>query len=100
MAKRISLTKKNSTRAERIVAQALRELRIPFEHRVFISTMEVDFLVGDYVIELDGHKQNSIRNTMFVRRGYKPVHLSNNQVTDLKSTKIWLQTLLTKTEQS
>lgn len=98
--KRQYLTKKNSTRAERVFAQALNDLRLPFEHRAIVKGMEVDFLVGQYAIEIDGHTQNAEKNLMLKRVGYIPVHLSNAQLKEINAIKIWLQTLQMQQEQS
>ena len=93
--KRKYLTKKNSTRAERVFAQALTELRVPFEHRVQIQAQEVDFIFNEYAVEIDGHEQDPYKNFMLLEAGYAPLHLSNAQLKDVNSTKLWLQTLLT-----
>ena len=45
---------KNSTRAERIVHEILKELKLPFRHRWLVNGREVDFIVkkGTEVTEL------------------------------------------------
>lgn len=55
--------------------------------------MEVDFLVGGFAFEIDGHRQNEKKNKLLLNAGYVPIHLANNQLKDVDSTKTWLQTL-------
>lgn len=78
---RYNITKKNSTRTERIMYEVLKELKVPFKHRWIISGREVDFIVGDYAIEIDGHEQDGEKNEMLVREGYTPIHVHNSEVT-------------------
>jgi very-short-patch-repair endonuclease len=54
------LTKKNSTKIERIIADFLRRNKIPFKAKVLIGGREVDFLIDNRIIlEVDGiiHKE-------------------------------------------
>ena len=83
---RCTLTKKNSTKAERVFAEVLKELKIPFKHRVIIGGREVDFLLPNRVcIEIDGHAQDYKKNEMLIKEGYVPVHMTNEQIiNDLK----------------
>lgn len=74
------IIKKHSTRAERIVYEILKELHIPFKHRWIVKGHEVDFIIGKYAIEIDGHEQNTKKNEWLVQEGYIPIHLSNNEI--------------------
>jgi very-short-patch-repair endonuclease len=74
------LTKSNSTKAERVFAERLKALHIPFQHRVKINKKEIDFLIGRYAIEINGHEQNTDKNEMLARLGYIPLHISNKNV--------------------
>lgn len=76
------LKKSNSTSAERKFAEQLKRLRIPFRAKVRIENREVDFLIGKYAIDIDGHKQDTDKNVVLVRAGYVPVHYSNEEVKD------------------
>jgi very-short-patch-repair endonuclease len=78
---RHNLSKKHSTKPERIFHEVLKELNIPFKHRWLIHGLEVDFLLWDKVcIDLDGHPQNGERNHRLASYGYTPVHLANSEV--------------------
>lgn len=77
---RMNIEKKKSTKAERIVYEILKELHIPFKHRWLINNMEVDFLIWDHVIEIDGHDQRAERNNQFIKLGYVPIHFSNQEI--------------------
>jgi very-short-patch-repair endonuclease len=98
--KRINFTKKNSTKAERIFAGLPTELRIPFEHGVILDGREIDFLIfGNTCIEIDGHKQDSKKNTRLVELGYVPIHIENIEIKqDLNNIKTWLLILKTTKE--
>jgi len=77
---RYNIKKRNSTKAERKVYEVLKKLHIPFRHRWLIKDREVDFVIGDKVIEIDGHTQDSTKNEMLIKNGYTPIHLSNEQI--------------------
>ena len=62
--------------------EILKELHIPFRTKVKVQGQEVDFLIGKYAIELDGHAQDSSKNRMLLHEGYIPIHLNNDEVTD------------------
>lgn len=68
------------TKAERRFAERLNRARIPFKTGVFIGGREVDFLIGKYAIEINGHPQDTQKNEMLARAGFIPIHISNNNV--------------------
>lgn len=74
---RTQLLKKHSTKGERQFAEILKDNHIPFLHRTLVEGREVDFIVGKYAIEIDGHPQDASRNAMLVRNGYVPLHYHN-----------------------
>jgi len=76
------ITTKHSTKAERRFYECLKALRIPFKHRWMIQDKEIDFIVGKYAIEINGHKQNTDKNEMLVSAGYIPIHFSNDDTLD------------------
>jgi very-short-patch-repair endonuclease len=69
-----------STSAERRFAELLKRNHIPFQTKVKINNKEVDFLIGKYAIEINGHAQNTDKNEMFARAGYIPLHFHNSEV--------------------
>lgn len=75
---RINLSKKNSTKAERIFHEILKQNKITFKHRQMIEGREIDFIVGKYAIEIDGHPQSCKRNSWLFKLGYIPLHYTNN----------------------
>lgn len=85
------LTTKNSTHAERKFAEYLKELHIPFKHRVKINNNEVDFLIGKYAVEIDGHKQDPYRNKALLGSNYIPIHFQNKEI---HLTKTWLEQII------
>ncbi len=85
---RYNISKNNSTKAERRVYELLKRLHIPFKHRWKIKNHEVDFIIGNYAIELDGHPQKALRNQFLVKEGYIPIHFTNNGI---EETKLWLE---------
>ena len=76
------LTIGHSTRAERKFHELLKSLHIPFRCKIKINGREVDFLIGDYIIEIDSHKQNVEKNRMLRDLGYNIVHLNNWEIND------------------
>lgn len=79
---RYNLLRKNSTQSERRVYEVLKELKRPFKHRWKIGGLEVDFIIGNYVLEIDGHLQKAERNHKIVELGFIPLHLSNEVTKD------------------
>jgi len=69
-----------STKAERRFAERLKTARIPFRAKVKIGGREIDFIIGKYAIEIDGHQQATAKNAMLLEQGYIPVHISNDSV--------------------
>lgn len=88
---RTIIKKRNSTKSERIFYELLKELRIPFRYKVIIDGKEVDFLIDNYAIEIDGHEQSSEKNAKLYELGYVPLHYDNIEIrTQLQSIKqIW-----------
>jgi len=76
------LIKGKSTKGERRFMELLKKLRIPFQTKVIISGREVDFLIGNNVIELDAHEQDPYKNSMLLESGYIPFHFYNWEVND------------------
>lgn len=89
---RKNVSKKHSTKSERIVYEILKELHLPFRHRWIIDGREIDFLVGKLIIEIDGHIQDGKRNFSLIEMGYVPIHFSNQEVlNDRDSIKIQIK---------
>lgn len=78
------INKKQSTKGERQFYEILKFLRIPFKHRWLVNGREVDFIVKNYAIEINGHEQTSERNKFLVENGYIPIHFSNKTVSENK----------------
>jgi very-short-patch-repair endonuclease len=79
------IKRSSSTKTERIFSEILKKNRIPFTHHYKVSNMEIDFLVGNYAIEIDGHSQSSSRNGDLIKLGYHPIHYSNNAIRENSS---------------
>lgn len=93
------IIKKHSTKAERVFYEILKELKIPFRHRWVIEGREIDFLIGNIAIEIDGHKQDANKNNWLVEKGYTPIHLENKELLDREKIKrdikkLWEQHIL------
>jgi very-short-patch-repair endonuclease len=78
---RINLDKKHFTKAERKFGRRLQEKHIQFKTKVKIKGREIDFLVGKYAIDIDGHSQDIKKNKMLFEAGYLPIHINNSQLT-------------------
>lgn len=63
-----------------MVYEVLKEIRLPFRHRWLLDKYEVDFLIGNIVLEVNGHEQDVQRNNKLVELGYIPLHLHNDEV--------------------
>jgi very-short-patch-repair endonuclease len=90
---RYNVLKTNSSKAERIVFEILKEIKIPFRHRWMIDNHEIDFVIGNYAIEINGHEQDISRNEMIIKNGYIPIHFNNKYILDNRSE---LKTKITK----
>lgn len=71
------ITKKSSTKPERIFIEILKKHHIPFQYSVTVNGHEIDFIIGKYAVEIDGHRQSSERNQFIFERGYIPIHYTN-----------------------
>ena len=77
---RYNLTKLNSSKTERIFYECLKENKIPFKHRWIIQGKEIDFVIGKYAVEINGHKQDTDKNEILAELGYIPIHLHNSEI--------------------
>jgi len=77
---RYNLLRRNSTKAERRFYEILKELHIPFKHRFKLQDLEIDFIVKQYAIDIDGHNQNGLRNHKIASLGFVPIHFSNLEI--------------------
>lgn len=81
---RNTLTKRNSTKTERIFAEILKELGVPFRHRIIIKNREIDFYIElhgkNICIEIDGHEQDYEKNQILLEAGYIPIHFTNQEI--------------------
>lgn len=75
------LIKGHSTKAERRFMELCKQLHIPFRTKVMIQGREIDFLIGNYAIEIESHYQDPDKNSMLFNAGYSPVHIMNWDVT-------------------
>lgn len=76
----VKLVRGHSTKAERRFAERLKNAHIPFRSKVIVCGREVDFIIGKYAIDIDGHAQDVEKNVMLVREGYTPIHILNHGV--------------------
>ena len=76
----MKINKRSFTKAERKFARFLQENKIPFKTKVKIKNREIDFIVGNYAIEIDCHEQDGSKNEMLVREGFIPIHFSNKEI--------------------
>ena len=57
--------------------EVLKRLKVPFKHRVKIGGYEVDFLLRNYALEINGHPQNTTKNEKLAQLGFVPIHIEN-----------------------
>ena len=74
------ISRGHSTKSERIFLEILKELRIPFKAKFIIKGREIDFLIGKYAIEINGHQQVTDKNGMLLESGYIPVNIDNQEL--------------------
>ena len=60
--------------------ELLKKLHIPFHYKIFVENREVDFIVGNLAVEIDGHEQDSAKNWMLIKNGYDIVHLNSWEI--------------------
>ena len=82
----LKLRRGNSTKSERIFLEILKELHIPFRTKVIIEGREIDFLVKNYAIEINGHPQYIDKNELLINNGYIPIHISNEDLFNNKNS--------------
>lgn len=80
------ITKEQSTKPERVLADTLIKSRISFKFREVINCRECDFVIGRVIVEVDGvHHQRRraserSKNEMLARLGYIPLHFSAKEI--------------------
>jgi len=79
----LKLRRGKSTKYERRFMELLKKNHIPFRTKIRIGGREVDFIIGRYAIDIDGHEQDSNKNEMLVREGYIPLHYYNFEIKDI-----------------
>jgi hypothetical protein len=77
----LKLTKGHSTKSERKLMELFKKHHIPFKAKVLINKREIDFLLGNYAIELDAHIQDWEKNKMLIEYGLIPLHYHNWEIT-------------------
>lgn len=77
---RYTINKKQSTKAERIMYEILKELHINFKHRWVLHGREIDFVIDKYCIEINGHEQDHSKNELLVKEGFVPLHFNNSEL--------------------
>ncbi|PJB52887.1 MAG: hypothetical protein CO099_10195 [Bdellovibrio sp. CG_4_9_14_3_um_filter_39_7] len=77
------LMKGHSTKAERKFMEMLKEQHIPFIAKAKVAGREIDFLVGKYAIEIDGHEQDGGKNELLAKHGWIPVHYNNSEIDNI-----------------
>ena len=77
-----------STKNERRFMEILKKNHIPFKTKQKIGGREVDFLIGKYAIDIDGHGQDTDKNERLATIGYIPIHINNNEIGSISSEKI------------
>jgi len=79
----LKLQKYNSTKYERRFMELLKENNIPFRAKIIIKGREIDFLIGRYAVDIDGHEQDEEKNRMLVQEGFVPIHYNNSEIKNL-----------------
>jgi len=70
---------RKGTKSERRISEIFKKNRIKFKFHQRIGRYEVDFIVGNIAIEIDGsvHEHiNQIRETFLHSQGYIPLHIN------------------------
>ena len=82
---------RNSTKSERRLIEVFKELQIPFKHRWLLLNYEVDFLIGNIVIEVDGKKKQSVeKNKTLLEAGYNVIRLHNVATKERSHIKLFI----------
>jgi very-short-patch-repair endonuclease len=71
------ISKRTSTKAERIFIEILKANHIQFKYHVKLEDREIDFIIEHYAIEIDGHRQSAQKNDWILSNGYVPIHYTN-----------------------
>ena len=90
---RCTILKRNSTKAERRLAEQLKNSHIPFRHRVKILGYECDFLIGNLIVEVGNHKGNPEKNAKLLSAGYSLYTIHNSEAKNIinQIKNIWQQ---------
>ena len=70
--------------------ELLKRFHIPFRYKVQIQGKEVDFIIGDTAVEIDGHPQSPEKNRMLIAEGYNLLHLNSWEIPN-QNLEIWLR---------
>ena len=86
----LKIKRAQSTKAERRFMEVLKKYHMPFRYKVRIAGREIDFVIGNLAIEIDGHPQDVSKNYMLIEHGYNPIHFNNWEIPNPNLVK-WLQ---------
>lgn len=80
--------------------ERLKKAHIKYRSKIKINGREVDFVIGQYAIDIDGHEQDVKKNIMLKDSGYIPVHIRNDEVASIP-IKLWQEQIFStqKTQQ-
>lgn len=78
-----------STKAERRALEVFKRHHVLFRAKVIIKGREIDFVIGKYTIDIDGHPQDSEKNRMLIGEGYAPIHFFNHEIP--QQLELWLE---------
>ena len=91
----LKLTKKKSTKAERIFMELLKREHIKFKAKMKVNGREIDFVIGNYAVDIDGHLQDADKNQMLLGEGYIPIHFNNKDIIKSKiNIKQWQEVII------
>ena len=89
----LKLTRGHSTKSERIFAEILKELKLKFKVKQKVRGKEIDFIVGNLAIEINGHDQTISKNSELLELGFIPLNFTNSEI---KNNKEGIKNILTK----
>jgi len=73
----------------------LKKEHIKFRSKIKVGGREVDFIVGNYAIDIDGHLQDGEKNKMLLGLGYIPIHINNREIIKSKiNIKQWQEVII------
>lgn len=84
---------KLKTKGEKRVGEILKRHRIKFKAKQRVGKYEVDFVIGNVVLEVDGEVHQEIKqekDVFLAQKGFVPLHIQDKEISAIEKELLYL----------